>query len=261
MKKLTALLLTLTVLISLLPLSALADGRTFEISPDFTFKDGLTTITWTDSANKGPYTVVYLLVSDSEAQQTVHLADLYDETGTTSKKSFVLGELLPGRTYAVGVFDADQELAETEITLPIPSEFEDGKLKASSVRVTTEPRRMKRENGSIGDIDRLEASTIASTIGQWLYGLYYEIKLPELARERDYHVQIALIAPNGYCDTVFCKRNVFSTGTGWMSYLRMTGATFFYYMLESNGSIPVGTYSAELYFDGMLANVKEFKVR
>lgn len=257
MKKLIALLL---ILCMLLPFASLAEGRDFAIDPDFTFEGGYTTITWTDSSDNSPYIVGYVCDVGGDVTQTPTLAGGAMETATTEEKTFTLSDLIAGHQYTVFVVDADEQETELTITLPMPEEFLDGKLRAASIKVETEPRRMNRETSVLGTVDRLEALTMMSTMDQYLYGLYYEMKLPELARERDYLVQIAFRAPNGYYATCFAKRNTFSTGTGWTSYLRMLGYDFFYYMLRDNESIPTGTYAIELYFDGMIVNTKEFGV-
>ena len=261
MKKKIAFSAFLLALCVLVPLACLASGRDFSIDPNIEFNGGHTLVRWTDSDNAAPYTVAYLCADECGSEQQFLAAGGSLETAVTNNQYYELGDLIPGHDYYIVIFDKNSEMAQTLISLPAAEEFEDGKLKASSVRVSMEPRRYRLENGSIQGVDRLVASEIAANAESWLYGVYYEITLPELAYDRDYFVQVALRSPDGFLETVFAGQNVFGTGVGWSHYLRITGTGFFYDLLGNNGSIPVGDYTAELYLNGMLANTRQFKVR
>ena len=262
MKKIVSLLLMCALLISLLPMSALAAQREFYINTSLSVVDGKTTITWVDTANYGPYIVAYRLVDpSSNATQALYPAGDDIEASTTSQKSFVCGDLIAGRRYMLLVQDAYGEQATTTITMPAAQTFQDGKLKAANVRVNLSPRYMRSSGDSPRGIDYLSASDIRAHIEEYYYGLRYEFSMPELAYDRTYWVQIVMTAPNGYTDTVHTSTKTFGTGTGWSYYLSMCGSNFFYNMYQKNSTIPTGTYTIELYFNGMLANTKTFTVR
>ena len=273
MKKHIACILMLAVLASLLPLAGLADTvrlttsdfygtDTFYMNESATMTDGHVYVSWTDQDNKGPYVVGYLCEDDTAAEQTL-LAAKNDsvEDSTTNAKSFTLDGLTPGHKYTVVVYNSENDYAYMTVAVPQPAEFVDGKLNASQVRVRTEPKRYSLSSGSIQDIDRLTAGEIEMNSETFLYGVRYEINLPELARDRDYFVQIDMTGPNGYTKLVHSSQKVFSTGLGWSYYLRFIGYDFFDNMYSENGSVPTGTYTIRLFFNGMLANVKEITVR
>lgn len=257
MKKGTILLLL--ALLLALPLAAQAD---ITIDPQVAVVNGRVTVAWTDSENNGPYMVGYQYYDESSsAVQTAFWAGGDQASSTTEKKQFTFDYLLPGHQYLVDVFTENGDEDSAVITVPAAEEFVDGKLKASSVRTSVDYRYMKVGGDSIGSLDQLKASDMVQHIEDRYYGMRYEITLPVLAYARDYFVQIAMYAPNGYCETVHTSQYEFSTGVGFTHYLRLMGVDFFADMYDKNGDIPVGDYTIELYFNGMLANTRTFKVR
>jgi|GEM_PF-1273952 len=240
--------------------AASAGEREFSVNPTVQFDSGLTTVSWVDTAENGPYQVAYMYYDGSDVVQSGIWAGGDMEGSTTSQKSFQTRYLAPGNQYVITVFDKDNMIAEGIITMPEKEEFVDGKFKASSVRVSTEYRYIRAEGEKPRAIERLTASDMMAHMADQQFGLYYRIDLPELAYARDYLVQLVLYAPNGYTYTENCTQHVFSQGTGFYYSQNFIGNTFFARMYEKNGVIPAGTYTAELYFNGMLANTKTFKV-
>ena len=239
--------------------TAASSQQDFEVSSSIRFDGGYTDVFWTDSANNGPYRVAFRYYDGGNTVQTGFWAGGNEAGSTTSQKTFRLEQLVPGSRYTILVFDQDDNLAQKEITLPAAEQFVDGKLKASSVRISTEYRSII--NGSVRTVNKLSAGDMMAHMDDREYGLYYQINLPELAYERDYFVQILFRAPNGYCETQFYGRHVFSKGNKFYYSLNCIGDDFFADMYEKNGVIPSGTYQVELYFNGMLANTKTFTVQ
>lgn len=257
MKKPILYLLVLTMLLAL-PMAAQAY---IDIDPDIRTDDGLATLYWTASDGSAPFMLGYRYVPEDGSDQLAFWAGDDEETSTTKNNYFTFKTLLSGHQYYVQVFNDAGDIDGATITIPDYGEFEDGKLKAKSVRTSVDYRRIKKGSDSVGSVDQLTASDMMKNMENYYYGLRYEITLPELAYARDYFVQIAMTAPNGYMQTVHTSQYTFSTGTGFTHYLRFMGEAFFLNLYNNFGEIPVGTYTIELYFNGMLANTRTFRIR
>ncbi|MBO4837087.1 MAG: hypothetical protein J5564_05260 [Clostridia bacterium] len=261
MKKMTALLLVCILVLSLSSAPVRGENaRVFELEETVVYEKGITTVRWQDSADAAPYRVAYLCCDDAEAVQTVHWAGGDMESSTTNEKAFSLDTMTPGHQYRVEVIAGDGKILDQRILLPEAETFEDGKLKASSVKVEIAPKYWRPANEKAGRIDRFEAESIASHIDEWQFGIYYEIRLPELAYARTYLVQLAMTAPNGYTDTLATAKWTFDETNQFRHYFVFTGENFFSDMYKKNAAVPAGYYTVDLYFDGMLASSQRIRV-
>ena len=260
MKKRCISILAVLAVLTLLPVAGLAaDSITIDTNP--VFENGYTTLNWTDSENAGPYTVAYMLDDGDKTPQRAYLANRTKEDSVTAKPYMKVKGLIPGHTYIIGVIDSQNREKDAWITVPEATEFEDGKLKAKSVSVTVEPRYARSQTSSVQGLDRFIASDMLAHIEEYYYGIRYEIRLPKLAYDRDYLVQIVMIAPNGFAETVFADSYVFGSGPRYQYKIKFLGDTFFYNLYQACSDIPAGVYTVQLYLNGMLANTREFKVR
>ncbi|MGN0762819.1 MAG: hypothetical protein ACI4MK_05505 [Aristaeellaceae bacterium] len=248
--------------------SGSTSSRTFDINPGITADSGRFTITWEDSANAAPYQLKYQYVDESAtATQCNFWASTSEKDSTTSSKSYTFLYLIPGKTYKFTVTDCNGAKTSRVMTLPTPSSFVDGKLKASSIKVSLEYRYMEsgmsyQDAKSLSRLNATEMMTNMTNSGH-RYGLYYRINLPQLATSREFFTSIVFYAPNGFAEAETAgdvSYSSFNNASGSYRYWYCAGASFFDHLYEKNGIIPTGTYRVELYWDGMLVNTTTFTV-
>ena len=153
------------------------------------------------------------------------------------------------------------------LTLPTPSSFVDGKLKASSIKVSKKYRYMEsgmayEDAKSLSKFNAAEMMTNMSNSG-YRYGLYYRIDLPQLAKSRNFYTTIAIFAPNGFAMSIVAADATYSSfnnAPGSYCTWSCIGTDFFSLLYEKNGTIPTGTYTVELYWDGMFVKSTNFTV-
>lgn len=239
-----------------------APTRNFAINTSVTYNKGKTTVRWTDTQNAGPYNVAFEYIGSGSAIQSSFWAGGNRSSSTTSNKYFVIDDLIPGHQYIIKVTDRNNNTIRSTVRIPSTSDFVDGRLKSTSIAVTI-GYRYKDSSGNISRISAFESSVMKRQISNngYEYGLRYEMNVPQLATTRNYYQQIVFYAPNGYAQTVNCSSEEFSSANGQCTYyLPCIGGYFFECLLEKNGVIPVGKYTVELYWDGMLVNRSYFYV-
>ncbi|MGN0971559.1 MAG: hypothetical protein ACI4OY_06355 [Aristaeellaceae bacterium] len=248
--------------------SGSTSSRTFEINSGITSDSGRYTITWEDSANAAPYQLTYQYVDESSsAVQCNFWAGFNESDSTTNSKSFTYLHLIPGKTYKFTVKDSNGVRTSRTLTLPTPSSFVDGKLKASSIKASCKYRYM--ESGAdykdAKELSKFSAAEMMANMSNsgYRYGLYYRIDLPQLATSREFYTTIAFYAPNGFTYTEVpgdISYSSFNNASGSYRYWYCAGTGFFDLLYEKNGTIPTGTYTVELYWDGMIVNTTTFTV-
>ena len=237
-------------------------ARNFSINTKLTSDNGRVTVRWTDSANAGPYKVAYEYAGSGSATQASFWAGGNETKATVSSKSFTFTELLPGCTYIIKVTDKNYKTITQKVTVPGGNTFSDDRLKASSINVTI-TYKYKKDGDQVYGLSKFDKSTMEQHIkaGDRSYGLRYEIAMPSLARARTYFEQLAFVASNGYCETVYAGDstydNVGSKTNYWWSCI---GTSYFQRLYNKNGAIPAGNYTARLYWNGMLVNETKFVV-
>ena len=239
------------------PTATPAPARTFELSPTVTTSLGRVTVTWTDSAFNAPYKVLAQYQGSPDVRQPnyIEAEDLY-------ATSFILEDLVPGKTYTVEVRDCYGTSIKRTYTLPEAPVFEDGKLKSTSIKVSIEPRRKgsSQEYKDAKKINALVANDIISNQDSYDYGFRYQVRNPNLAYSRYYFTQVVVIAPNGYTEVELYADTDFGrdySGRYWY----LLGDTTFDMIYKMNDSIPSGKWTVELYWDGMLVNQSTFNVK
>ncbi len=239
------------------PTEVPAPARTFELSPSFISENGRVTVSWTDSEFQAPYKVLAQYQGSYDVVQPNYIEgeDIY-------ATNFTIEDLVPGKTYVVEVRDAYGVSAKRTYTLPEPTTFEDGKLKASSIKVTIEFRRKTpdEERKNAKKINALVASEIVNNRGTYAYGFRYNIKNPSLAKSRNYFTQVAIIAPNGYTECEVYRDMEYGREYS-ANYWYMLGDWTFDMIYQKNGSLPTGTWTVELYWDGQYVNTSTFTIK
>ena len=264
MKKTIALFTLLALLATVfacVPRTASA-GTSVTLADSVSYSAGITTITWTVEGDAlSSYFVIGEALGGDVEQQRVRL-------GETSVPSLTTPEFIPGKSYRVYVTDSEFHMLDSrEYTMPERVTFEDGKLKNTSVKITAEPVKLAAggaRNKNTKKIKSLQAGEIMSGLadGSYTYGLKYTMKMPRLAKPRNFYVTIAFEAPNGFLWTEIAEDVTFDrVNNGYQTvYYYMIGDTFFELLNKKAGQIPVGDYQIHLYWDGMYVNTTTFRV-
>lgn len=237
-------------------------ARTFELSTNISMNKGRATVSWTDSANNAPYEVAYECVGSGSVSHPSYWAGGDQASSTTYSKSFTIDYLIPGKTYIIKIYDCNNQRITKTYTIPSASTFVDGKLSASSINISLKPRYKAygTSDSSASSISQLQASTIMSNINSKEYGFRFDIDYPQLAYSRTYFTQIAIIAPNGYTECEVHKSVDYESAYSGR-YYDMIGDWTFAKMYEYNSTIPSGTWTVELYWDGMFVKSATFTVQ
>lgn len=237
-------------------------ARTFELSTNISMNKGRATVSWTDSANNSPYEVAFECVGSGSVTHPSYWAGGDQVSSTTYSKSFTIDHLIPGKTYIIKITDCNNQRITKTYTVPSANTFVDGKLTASSISISLEPRykTFGASDSSASSISQLRASTIMSNINSKEYGFRFDINYPQLAYSRTYYTQIAIIAPNGYTECEVHKSVDYERAYSGQ-YYDMIGEWTFAKIYEFNSTIPSGTWTVELYWDGMFVKRSTFTVQ
>lgn len=232
------------------------------LSTNISMNKGRSTVSWTDSANNAPYEVAYECVGSGSVSHPSYWAGGDQASSTTYSKSFTIDYLIPGKTYIIKIYDCNNQRITKTYTIPSASTFVDGKLSASSINISLKPRYKAygTSDSSASSISQLQASTIMSNINSKEYGFRFDIDYPQLAYSRTYFTQIAIIAPNGYTECEVHKSVDYESAYSGR-YYDMIGDWTFAKMYEYNSTIPSGTWTVELYWDGMFVKSATFTVQ
>ena len=159
------------------------------------------------------------------------------------------------------VRDCDGKSISHIYKLTPSSTFSDNKLKAKQIKVEIKPmqKNTSAANSTAKDISSIKASDIISNLQNKEYGFRYNVSIPQLSYTRTFFTQVAIIAPNRYlhcatyCDYSYKPKYA---GIHW----DFIGADAFKEIYKYNSSIPTGTWTVELYWDGMRVNKSTFIV-
>lgn len=192
--------------------------------------NGKTTITWDDSANAGPYNVYF-----AAAEWTDYLATYGSDS--YNNKSCTIWHLVPGVTYTVTVTNGTS-YASTTYT-PSKDTFTDFK--------TGKQLKMDKTTFSIAD--------------DYYTTFRMTVKYPRLGSPKRYVYLLALKTPLGYCSKVYTSE-AYELEKKYSGYYGEYSVSEWLDCVKANfGSIPVGSYEFEVYFDGGFYASAEFYVR
>lgn len=252
--------LFLTILMAVLLVSVFTvAGATVTLNETVTCFDGQSTIRWTsDSVPQGGFIVIV------EAINPLGSTSLLQMAGQTTQNSLVTGILTPERTYRVYIVDSDYNILDShDYVMPAVSDFQDGKLTTKSVKVTIETRQANADGKykRVSSFNAKDMNAIASD-GTAFSCMKYQMRMPQLAYERNFYVQLVFESPNGYTYTEISKEVTFERvndgyQTLWWDY---AGVDFFDALYRQTGSIPSGQYKIYLYWDGYYVNTMPFNV-
>lgn len=230
------------------------------IDVDYSMGRGKVQFTWTDRDNAGPYTFIYQYVDSGTCPQTNWSVEQIQGT------SYTTARLIPGATYNITIFNNNFDSADMQVTIPAASDYEDGKMRQKSVKLSTALRTLSKSESDVKKAQKassLSADSMMKTLDTTYYGFRFQIDFPELSKSRYYNTMIAVYAPNGYVDSIMSSDDVeykrYNNATS-ATYWYMLGTNFFEVMNKNVGYIPFGTYRVELYWDGMYVGQTTFKI-
>lgn len=264
MKKTISLCMLLALLATVfacVPLTASA-GTSVTLADGVSYSAGTTTISWTVEGDAlSTYVVIGEAINGDVKQQMFKIAETPSNSATTA-------ELIPGKSYRIYVANSDLNILDyKEYTMPDPVTFQDGLLKDTSVKITAEPVKL-HAGGNVAKntkkINSLKAGEIMSGLqdGSYTYGMKYTMKMPQLAKPRNFFVTVAFEAPNGFLWTEVKQDETFDrVNNGYQTlWYYMIGDTFFQLLNKNAGQIPQGEYKIHLFWDGMYVNTTAFNV-
>ncbi len=257
-----SLLLVLLTLMVCVPAAAPAE-TTVTLKNTVSYDDGYTKISWDVSGDEASNYIVIIQPTDNGDvdQQMV-------KVGETTKHSIKSIDMIPGKSYRVIVADSlYRTLAEKVYKMPDPVDFEDGKLKPNSIKVTLEPvslKKGKKRDKNTKKVKELKRSDIEDGIedDSIYYGVKYTMKMPQLKKSREFFVTIAFESPEGFLSTVIADDLTFDrVNHGYQTiWFYMIGDSFFSNLYKTTGKIEKGKYKIHLFWDGMWVNTSTFKV-
>lgn len=218
-------------------------------------EDGTATVYWSDENNNGPYEVNYVQKLSEDYMADRYAANntgMWYDTNSADGGSYTLRYLVPGQAYWLAVHNADgQGVYEEYIPAPVKSfpEF--------TVKLSNQPK-LQTSSGTT-NISQFSASEIALGVAD--HGMYLKVDHPQLARPRDYRSVVAVTAPNGAVLSVAINDFHMDSGNAGYVYWNFFDLSWYFdQMIYCFDSVPVGTYTVDLYFDGEYAASTTFRV-
>lgn len=218
-------------------------------------EDGALSITWSDNAGAAPYKIYALLKhSNSFTEDMTYPVgpQLCQEeiTGTTG----LANKVVPGYDYWIIVEDCNGNKAYKEYdggTAPRFNEFgveADVMLKYSRDNAFEEVYAF-----SADDIRRYKSSTS--------YGARINLSYPQLSRDRQYSMLVAIKDPNGDVIVDAVTEDILYRGRRITYYYNFyTFDEYFDILIDAYGAMPTGTYTWMMYYDGQFVTSDTFRI-
>lgn len=234
---------------------AMADAK---LRDSLSYSTGVTTISWDVSGSDPGSFKVYVEVVNNGAAKQMRI-----NAGTTSAHTITTMECIPDKEYEVILADGNDNILDRRTyRMPAATTFMDGKLKNTSVKISLETRRMELGKDP-KKVKALKAQEIIDGLSNSVYyGVKYQMRMPTLAKTRDFFVTLAFEAPNGFLYVDKAGPVTFDRVSGGYQtvWWKLAGAEFFLRLYLTNLEIPAGQYTTYLYWDGMWVNTSHFKV-
>ena len=113
-------------------------------------------------------------------------------------------------------------------------------------------RNMKDRNLAGDDIRRYQSATS--------FGARINLEYPQLARERQYSMLIAITNPNGDVIVDKVSEDILYRGHYMYYWNFYTFDEYFDIMSDAYGTVPTGTYTWSLYYDGRFVTSDTFRI-
>ncbi len=209
--------------------------------------DGSVTLTWSDTADNGPYSVYYELLERAPIP--------FGWTAATGVRgsAVTLSQLAPGVSYIFAVEDASGNRVEKAY---YAADMQVGNDIGAKIRIHTKVR--------YDDKDLylpFSASEIMQDNGK-AHGLYLKMAYSMLARERNYAFSLTVEAPNGFKDVVLSGEMTLNYGKSEVPAWGFIALDdYFSYLERYYGGVPTGEYKVTMNFDGKPAYAVSFGVK
>lgn len=209
--------------------------------------DGSVTLTWSDTADNGPYSVYYELLERAPVP--------FGWTAATGVRgsAVTLSQLAPGVSYVFAVEDASGNRVEKAY---YAAAMQLGNDIGAKIRIHTKVR--------YDDKDLylpFSASEIMQDNGK-AHGLYLKMAYSMLARERNYAFSLTVEAPNGFKDVVLSGALTLNYGKSEVPAWGFIALDdYFSYLERYYGGVPTGEYKVTMNFDGKPAYAVSFGVK
>ena len=223
--------------------------RTFRILAP-SMSNGATTISWEDSANNGPYTVLVQHEYKSGSQTKLAAAQQFARTNSKSATNGYV--MAPGEPYTITVRDGSGA-SVTYSYKPTPRNYPDFSISIDIDLKTKTPKGTKNQKS-------LSAADIRKNLGSYTYGAYVRLGYSQIRYERTTNWTMAFHIPNGDVYVDMYQVDTIPAGHHYTYYPHYPFNGLFQYLMDSVGSIPAGTYRMTLYFDGQKSGSSTFTV-
>ena len=208
--------------------------------------DGSVLVSWSDTADNGPYTVYYELLDRAPASFGWTAARNVRGNGV------ILRQLVPGVSYVFIVEDASGNRAEYVYYAPA---VETGNEIGAKIRIHTKVRNQR----NVLELP-FSASEIMENNGKE-HGLYMKLAYSMLRKTRYYAFSVTVEAPNGFADVVLSGDITLNYGKSEVPAWGFIALDdYFSYLERYYGGVPTGEYLVTMNFDGKPAYTVSFEV-
>ena len=217
--------------------------------------DGTVDVAWTDSLNRGPYEVNYVQkLSDSFVADLEYADGVGEWTDESNVSGFTctMDCLIPGVDYWIIVRDNTGWGTYEAYTAPDAQSF-------SEFTCTLSFQPETRSGETVRDVTGFSAAKLTQASEE--YGGLLKISHPRLARDREYMMQLAITTPTGAIITEnVTDIRLYSGGSKSIYWDFYDLDWYFGRVLANMNRIPTGTYTIDVYFDGLYACSTTFTV-
>lgn len=217
-----------------------------ELGDPIVCEDGSVVVSWSDSADNGPYQVYYELLESAPVPFG------WTAARGVQGNSCVLTQLVPGVSYIFTVSDKDGNKVHQVYYAQQPG---DGNEIGARIRFKT----MRRHDRTTKNV-QWSAEEIAQDNG-YTHGLYLRLTYSTLKKTRNYAFCVSVEAPNGFSDVIFSGGLTLDYGKSQVPVWGFIPMDDYFACLESYyGGIPTGEYIVTLYFNGGYVDSSTFEV-
>lgn len=217
-------------------------------------EDGALSITWTDNGGNAPYRIYSLQKRSDSYTDDLALPvgrqlcqeDINSTTGLANR-------IVPGVDYWIIVEDCNGNTAYKEYdggTAPRFNEF----------AVEAEIMLKYRRNNAFEEVYAFSADDIRRYQNSTSYGARINLEYPQLARERQYSMLIAITNPTGDVIVDKVSEDILYRGHYMYYWNFYTFDEYFAIIADAYGSMPTGTYTWSLYYDGLFVTSDSFRI-
>lgn len=216
--------------------------------------DGSLSVRWTDTDGNAPYDVYYVQLRSDDFDADVEVGTGYwtcAEDLTT--RSATISNAVPGQDYWIVVANKNGDYVYQAFYAGTVSRFYEFNTDISIIL-------KYRRNGAYTEVGSFSASDIARNKGNTTYGAYIRLDYPRLARARNYAYMVAITAPNGEVVLDGYGTMELSAGRSYTYWNDYSLDWYFDILTQYYGTVPTGTYTWSLYYDGLFVSSQNFRI-